>query len=265
MKFSIYLYQSRGTMSYMLFPCPWVGQLHVDQGCISQFSSENGPLLSLTGNNFLSTNVSYTFSSAVNRSISIACVSLECTESQQNCQKSALALMMWLTFHLPLGVLLSVGAVFTICSKPNMMIASLAIWDRKSKDLAHPLRANGKFVIPNLSHHAHKLFLIWVWLNCYKERFMTNLLPQTLSGFLLEVIEFYTGSWFPIGHISCCCAGWNRKNPLEYMEVQILESLSARTRQQPEDMDYLRCSPTKNITLRSNIALCSMLELVCCI
>ena len=37
--------------------------------------------------------------------------------------------------------------------RPKMTIASLAIWDRKSKDMAHPLRANGKFVIPNLSHH----------------------------------------------------------------------------------------------------------------
>ena len=37
------------------------------------------------------------------------------------------------------------------------------------------------------------------------------------------------------------------KNPLEYLEVQILDSLSARKRQQPEDVDHLRCSPTKTL------------------
>ena len=35
------------------------------------------------------------------------------------------------------------------------------------------------------------------------------------------------------------------KNPQEYMEVQMLDSLSARTRQQPENVDHLRCSPIK--------------------
>ena len=69
-KIFIYFYQHRGTTSNMLFPYPWIRQLHSDQGCISQicilrqFSSLNGSLLSSTGNNFLSTNVSnwsYTF------------------------------------------------------------------------------------------------------------------------------------------------------------------------------------------------------------
>ena len=32
-----------------------------------------------------------------------------------------------------------------------------------------------------------------------------------------------------------------------HMEVQILDSLSARTRQQPEDVDHLRCSTTKTL------------------
>ena len=34
-------------------------------------------------------------------------------------------------------------------------------------------------------------------------------------------------------------------NPLEYKGVQILDSLSARMRQQPENVDHLRCSPAK--------------------
>ena len=52
-------------------------------------------------------------------------------------------------------------------------------------------------------------------------------------------------SWFPIVHIYRDCAGWNRKDPLEYLEVQILDSLSVRMKHQPEDVDHLRCSPTK--------------------
>ena len=35
--------------------------------------------------------------------------------------------------------------------------------------------------------------------------------------------------------------------PLEYMEVQILDSLSARMRQQLKGVDHLRCSPTKTL------------------
>ena len=36
------------------------------------------------------------------------------------------------------------------------------------------------------------------------------------------------------------------KNSLEYMEVQILDSLSARMRQQPENVDHLRWSPSNH-------------------
>ena len=63
----------------------------------------------------------------------------------------------------------------------------------------------------------------------------------------MEVDELYTGSWFPIAHISRYCAGWKQEKSTEYMEVQILESLSARMRQQPEDVDHRRCSPTKTL------------------
>ena len=37
------------------------------------------------------------------------------------------------------------------------------------------------------------------------------------------------------------------KNPLEYMKVQILDSLSVRMRQQPENVDHLGCSPIKTL------------------
>ena len=61
----------------------------------------------------------------------------------------------------------------------------------------------------------------------------------------MEVDEFYAGSWFLMVHISHYCAGWSQEKSTEYMEVQILDSLSARMRQQPEDVDHLRCNPTK--------------------
>ena len=76
---------------------------------------------------------------------------------------------------------------------------------------------------------------------------MANLLPQTLSGFLVEVNEFYIGA----GSQSCIfhviVPDEIGKNPLEYLEVQILDSLSAMMTHQPEDVDYLRCSPTKTV------------------
>ena len=63
----------------------------------------------------------------------------------------------------------------------------------------------------------------------------------------MEIDKFYTGSCFPIMHISRYCAGWNQEKSTEYMEVQILDSLSARMKQQAEDMSHLRCSPTKTL------------------
>ena len=78
-----------------------------------------------------------------------------------------------------------------------------------------------------------------------EEHFATYLLHQILSGLLMEVNEFDTCSWFPNVHISCYCAEWNQEKSTEYMEEQILDSLSARMRQQPEDEDHLCCSPTE--------------------
>ena len=60
----------------------------------------------------------------------------------------------------------------------------------------------------------------------------------------MEVDKFYTGSWFPIVHISRYCAGWNQEKSTEHMEVQLLDSLSERMRQQPEDVDHLRNVPS---------------------
>ena len=126
---------------------------------------------------------------------------------------------------------------------------------------------DSEFILSSLCTNAPKPFLvsIGVWLSWCEERFATYLLPQILSRFLIEVDKFYTGSWFPIVHIPCYRAGWNQEKSTEYMEVQILDSLSARMRQQPKGCGSSVLQPHQNITLGSYIALCSMLELFCCI
>ena len=105
------------------------------------------------------------------------------------------------------------------------------------------------FILSSLCTNAPKTFLvlIGVWSNWCEEHFATYLLPQFLSGFNMKVEEFYTGSWFAIVYISRYCAGGNQEKSTEYMEVQILDSLSARMRQQPDDVGHLRCSPTKTL------------------
>ena len=160
---------------------------------------------------------------------------------------------------------------------PKAIIASLAIWDQMSKDVADPLRADEKFVIPNLSltyrhfvpkHPSHS----WFWSGSDRidaeEHCVTYLLPQILSGFLMEVDEFYTGSWFPIVQISRYCAGWNQEKYTEYTEYWIHDGADPRS---PlcEDETATRgyessaLQPHQKITLGSNITLCSVLELFC--
>ena len=107
----------------------------------------------------------------------------------------------------------------TYVLEPKTIRVSLTRRDRKSKDLAHLLKAVGKFVIPNLYPHlvsvqpSHSWFRSGTnWLKWCEDRFM-NLLPQALSELVLAVDEFYsgTGRWFPIVYISRCCIGWNRR------------------------------------------------------
>ena len=148
-------------------------------------------------------------------------------------------------FILPLGILLSVGAVFVTCSENKDDYSFIGKMESKVNGCGPSAEGRWKVCnsefISSLCTNAPKPFLvlIWVRLNWCKERFTTNLLPQSLSRFPVTIGEFYTGSGFPIGHISRYCVGWNRKNPLEYMEVQLLDSIPARMRQQPENVDHL--------------------------
>ena len=61
--------------------------------------------------------------------------------------------MMLVTFHYTLRLFVVNGCCIHHVPRPKMIIASLTRWGRKSKDVALPMRADEKFVIPNLSHH----------------------------------------------------------------------------------------------------------------
>ena len=104
--------------------------------------------------------------------------------------------------------------------RPKTFIASLAIWDQMSKDVANPLRADEKFVIPNLSlsyrhfvptHPSHS----WFWSESdridAKSALWHICCLKILSGFLMEVDEL-------VGSPSCIfdviVPDEIRKNPL---------------------------------------------------
>ena len=106
---------------------------------------------------------------------------------------------------------------------------------------------DSEFISP-LCTNAPKPFLvlIWVWLNWCEKRFITDLLPRTLSGFLVEIDEFHTGSWFSFMHIRVFVPDEIGNNPLDYMEVQILDTLSARMTRLPKDVDHLLVTLSKH-------------------
>ena len=141
-----------------------------------------------------------------------------------------------------------------------------------SKEVADPLRADYKFVIPNLSlsyHHFVPTHPSYSW---FRSGFERNDVKSALRhicclkfylDFLWRLVNSIqlVGSPSYIFHV--IVLDEIRKNPLNTCRCR---SYIARMRQQPEDVDHMRCSPTnhQNITLGSNIALCSMLERFCC-
>ena len=152
--------------------------------------------------------------------------------------------------------------------RPKISIASFVRSDRQSKDVTHPLRADEKFLVPNISHHfepthpRHSWFWSWSdWIDAKSTLRQICCLKLRLD-FLWRLIDFIQ----VVGSPSCIFHAFVPdeigKNPLEYMEVQILDYLSTRMRQQLEDVDHLRCSSTK--TLGSKISFCSRLDLYCC-
>ena len=79
------------------------------------------------------------------------------------------ALMIWDIFHSTHRCFVVSGCcIHHNVPRPKTIIASLAIWDRMSKDVTDPPRANKKFVIPNLSSSYHHFVPMqpshsWFW------------------------------------------------------------------------------------------------------
>ena len=137
---------------------------------------------------------------------------------------------------------------------PVMIIASLARWNRKSKDVTYPLRANEKFVIPNLSHHFVPMNQSHTWFWYGSDLIGAKSALQQICCLYL-CLNFL---WWLVNFIQVVCSPScifrvfvleeiGKKNLLEYMEEQILDPLSARMRQQPENVDHRRCSPIKTL------------------
>ena len=134
-----------------------------------------------------------------------------------------------------------------------MIIASLAKFDRKSKDVAHPLRADDKFVIPNLSPHfvpmrpSHSWFGSGSDLIDAKSALWQICCLNICLDFLWRLVNFIQSVGSPLGIFHIIVSDGIGKIPLEYMEVHILDPLSARMGQQPENVDHLHCSPIKTL------------------
>ena len=65
--------------------------------------------------------------------------------------------------------------------------------------------------------------------------------------FLWRLINFIQAVGSPLSIFHFIVLDEIGKNPLEYMKVQILDSFSATMRQQPENVDHLRCCPIKTL------------------
>ena len=137
--------------------------------------------------------------------------------------------------------------------RPKTIMASLARWNRNSNDVAHPLIANKNFRFRISSihfvpmHPIHSSF--WAgsdWIDV-KGALQQICCLKICLDFCVKVYEFCTGSWFPIVLVNVIVLDEIENDSLEYMGVKILDSLSARMRQPPEDVDHLHCSPSKTL------------------
>ena len=157
--------------------------------------------------------------------------------------------MIWVTFDFyPKDILLSAGAVFIISSKTKdeygfiiKMVSKVKGCGPSTEDQWNVF--DSKFM-SSLCTNAPKpsLVLIWVWWNlpqiyCFK--LCLDFLWRLMN--LIQVV----GSPSCIFHVIVPNEVGN--NPLEYVEVQILDSLYARMRQQPEDVDKVQVTNLKNL------------------
>ena len=148
------------------------------------------------------------------------------------------------------------GAVFIICSetKDNYsfignMRSNVKGRGRSTEGRCRVCNSEFIFILSSLCTNAPKPFLVWSG----SDRIDTKSALQHICclkfclDFIWRLMNFIQVVGSTIVHISSYCAGWNQEKNTEYMKVQILDSLVARMRQQPEDVDHLPCSPTKTL------------------
>ena len=135
---------------------------------------------------------------------------------------------MWVTFYSTLRRFVVSRVLYSShVPKPKVIIASLARWDRKSKDIAHLLRADQKFVIPNLSHHFVPMhpshFWFWSGSDWIDEK---SALRQICSlnlclNFVWRLVNFIQAVGSPSGLFHIIVSYEIGKNPLVYMKAKI--------------------------------------------
>ena len=153
-KFSIYFYQCRGTASNVFFPYLWLRQLHLDQGCMSQ--------IFIWGNSALYTALfsllDWQLLLVHKRIQLILYFSLSCQQINLDCLCDPLLSAIVCSVYGSLAKKASnlsktVNKVLSVPwwhhIRPKTIMASLTRWDRKSKNVAHPLKTNKNCVIPN--------------------------------------------------------------------------------------------------------------------
>ena len=140
--------------------------------------------------------------------------------------------------------------------RPKTTIASLAIWDQMSKDVGDPLRPMKSLwfriylhlivsFVPTHSSHS------WFWSVFNRIDAESALRHICCLKLCLDLLWRLINFIQVVGSPSCIfhviVPDEIRNKSTEYMEVQILDSLSARMIQQLDDVDHLRCSPTQTL------------------
>ena len=150
----------------------------------------------------------------------------------------------WCESHLilPLGILLSVGAVAIILFKNKEDFSFIHKMGSKVKGCVPSTEGQWKFVIPYSSHHfvpTHPS-LPWLgsgsnWIDVKSALRQICCLKHCLD-FLWRLTNFIQVVGSPSCIFHAIVPDEIKNNPLEYMEVQI-----------PKGVDHLRGSPTKTL------------------
>ena len=159
--------------------------------------------------------------------------------------------MMWVTFHYPYAFCCQLVLYSSHVPRPKMIIASLARWNQKSKGVAYPLRADEKFVILNLSHHFVPMHPSHSWFWNGSDWIDAKSALRLIC--CLNICLNFCGGWWILyrqliphrAYFALLCRMKSVK--IRWNTWRCRSTLSARMRQQPENLDHLRCSPIKAI------------------